>query len=434
MRQSHQLPLLGLLLFSLIPRQQCEICEVSKENKTALKPLIHTMINSNYTERIHAANALLSLRLCGSLNQSQDQHLTEQFILTVNSTEPSLTSGQLALAILALGACKAPDGMSINYSELVKRLGNKYKEEIRNMEDHNGNPLTNYYQLSLDILALCLFNGNYSITEVAKFLNPENKNYYFHGQFSVDTGAMAVLALTCVKNKTRRQKQIDKKDIENINNYTESLINKILSQKTENGLLGNIYSTGEAMQALFVSSNYYNKNQWVCEKTRDTVLTEISRGAFRMPTAAAQILPALKGKTYLDVNKDSSCVYSSDSFHPSTQEPIVSVTPAVSPSQIQVNYSVVIDKRKDRIVVSVTDGSVFLNVMEQAQKENPTLFRFKTKETAWGPYIISVRGIKASTNDRTYWELRSNGEHLNQGAGSYVVHAGDDLEVRWSTY
>lgn len=66
--------------------------------------------------------------------------------------------------------------------------------------------------------------------------------------FLADTGAMAVLALTCVKNKTRRQKQIDKKDIENINNYTESLINKILSQKTENGLLGNIYSTGEAMQ------------------------------------------------------------------------------------------------------------------------------------------------------------------------------------------
>ncbi|VCX38513.1 unnamed protein product, partial [Gulo gulo] len=100
----------------------------------------------------------------------------------------------------------------------------------------------------MDILALCLFSGNYSISEVAKFLNPENKNYYFHGQFSVDTGAMAVLALTCVKSKTRGQKQIDRKDIENINNYTESLINKILSQKTENGLLGNIYSTGEAMQ------------------------------------------------------------------------------------------------------------------------------------------------------------------------------------------
>lgn len=50
---------------------------------------------------------------------------------------------------------------------------------------HNGNPLTNYYQLSLDVLALCLFRGKYSITEVARIFNPENKNFYFKGQFSV---------------------------------------------------------------------------------------------------------------------------------------------------------------------------------------------------------------------------------------------------------
>lgn len=60
---------------------------------------------------------------------------------------------------------------------------------------------------------------------------------------------MAVLALTCVKeNITRRQNQTDSKDTENIVNHTRSLVNEILSQKTENGLLGNIYSTGEAMQ------------------------------------------------------------------------------------------------------------------------------------------------------------------------------------------
>lgn len=50
---------------------------------------------------------------------------------------------------------------------------------------HNCTPLTNYYQLSLDVLALCLFNGNYSIRQVAELFNPENKNYYFSGQFSV---------------------------------------------------------------------------------------------------------------------------------------------------------------------------------------------------------------------------------------------------------
>nr|XP_012424008.1 PREDICTED: transcobalamin-1 [Odobenus rosmarus divergens] len=434
MRQSHQLPLVGLLLFSLIPRQQCEICKVSKENKTALKPLVHTMISSNYTKGIQAAKVLLSLRLGGFLNQNQDQHLIEQFILTVRSTEPSLTSGQLALAILALGACKGTDGISINYSELVKKLGNKYKAEIKNMEDHDGNPLTNYYQLSLDVLALCLFSGNYSVPKVAEIFKPGNKNYYFHKQFSVDTGAMAVLALTCVKRSiTSGQNKIDTKDLDNIDNHIKLLIRKILSQKTENGLLGNIDSTGEAMQALFVSSNYYNKNQWVCQKTRDTVLKEISQGAFRMPTAAAQILPALMGKTYLNVNKDSSCVYGSDISHISTQKPI-SVTPAVSASQIKVNYSVVINNAKDRIVVSVANGSVFLKVMEQAQKENAALFRYVSEETSWGPYITTVRGIKANTTNRTYWELLSNGEPLSEGAGSYVVHAGDDLEVRWSTY
>ncbi|XP_034868244.1 transcobalamin-1 [Mirounga leonina] len=434
MRQSHQLPLVGLLLFSLIPRQQCEICEVSKECYTALNPLISTMINSKYTKGIHAANVLLSLRLGGILNPNQEQQLIQQINTAVENKKPSLTSGQLALAILALGACKGPDGISINYSELVGDLENKFQAEIKNMEDHDGNPLTNYYQLSLDILALCLFSGNYSITEVTKILDPESKNYYFHEQFSVDTGAMAVLALTCVKRSiTSGQNKIDTTDLENIDNHIESLIAKILSQKTENGLLGNIYSTGEAMQALFVSSDYYNKSQWVCQKTQDTVLTEISQGAFRMPTAAAQILPALMGKTYLDVNKDSSCVYDSGNFNISTQDPI-SVTPAVSASQIKVNYSVVINNAKDRIVVSVANGSVFLDVMEQAQKENATLFSFTVEESSWGPYITTVQGIKANNNDRTYWELLSNGEHLSQGAGSYVVHAGDDLEVRWSTY
>jgi hypothetical protein len=52
-------------------------------------------------------------------------------------------------------------------------------------EEQNGNPLTNYYQLSLDVLALCLFNGTYSPKKVADLFAPENKNFYFHDQFSV---------------------------------------------------------------------------------------------------------------------------------------------------------------------------------------------------------------------------------------------------------
>lgn len=60
---------------------------------------------------------------------------------------------------------------------------------------------------------------------------------------------MAVLALTCVKRRIENgQIKTDKENFKNITNLTESLVKKILSEKKENGLLGNTFSTGEAMQ------------------------------------------------------------------------------------------------------------------------------------------------------------------------------------------
>ncbi|XP_033061711.1 transcobalamin-1 isoform X2 [Trachypithecus francoisi] len=387
MKQSHQLPLMGLLLFSLIPSQLCEICEVSEENYIRLKPLLNTMNQSKYTRGTSSSvNVLLSLQLVGIQNQNLKQKLIQQ----------------------------------IKY--IVKRR-----------QAHNGNPLTNYYQLSLDVLALCLLNGNYSTTKVVNYFIPENKNYYFGSQFSVDTGAMAVLALTCVKRSLiDGQVKTDESNLKNISIYIKSLVEKILSEKKENGLIGNTFSTGEAMQALFVSSDYYHENDWNCQQTLNTVLTEISQGAFSIPIAAAQVLPALMGKTFLDVNKDSSCVSAAGNFSISTQEPITVTTPG-SQSSISVNYSVRINETYFANV-TVPNGSVFLDVMEKAQKMNDTIFGFTMEESSWGPYITSVQGLWASNNDRTYWELLSGGKPLSQGVGSYVVHDGENVEVRWSKY
>lgn len=388
------------------------------------------MINSKYSKGIQAANVLLSLKLVGIQNQSIEQQLIQQ--VHDNEENKDLTSGQLALLILALGACQNSDE-TFAYSHLVSQLEKKFQEEIKNMEVHHGNPLTNYYQLSLDVLALCLFNGNYSITEVTNLFTLENKNFYFGGQFSVDTGAMAVLALTCVKRRiVNGQTETDEENVKHINNHAKSLVKKILSEKKENGLIGNIFSTGEAMQALFVSSNYYKENEWNCQQTLETVLDEIPRGAFRIPTAAAQILPALVGKTYLDVIKNSSCVSGSGNLNISTQEP-VSVAPTSSPSHILVHYSVKINETYSTDV-TVPKGSVFLDVMEEAQKINETAFRFTVVESSWGPYITSVQGLKANNNHRTYWELLSDSKPVSQGVGSYVVQNGEKLEVRWSKY
>ncbi|XP_054419576.1 transcobalamin-1 [Pteronotus mesoamericanus] len=432
MRQSQLLPLGGLLLFSLIPSQLGTICEVSQENYSCLTllPLLNTMINSKYSREIQAANVLLSLRLVGIQDQSLERHLVQEVKKNEEKKALNLTSGQLALVTLALGACQNSDE-TITHLHLVSKLEKKFQEEIENMVIHDGNPLTNYYQLSLDVLALCLFNGNYSVTEVNEYFIPENKNFYFGGHFSVDTGAMAVLALTCVKRRIiNGQIKASEMDLKHITNYTESLVKKILSEKKENGLIGNIFSTGEAMQALFVSSNYYNQTEWNCQETLHTVLREISQGSFRMPTAAAQVLPALFGKTYLDAYNSSSC--GSGSFNISIQEPLP-IEPNSSSSWISVNYTVKINETYFTNV-TVENGSFFLDVMKRAQEINETVFRFTYVESSWGPYITSVQGLEANNNERTYWELLSDGKPLSQGVGSYVVQNGENLEVRWSKY
>ncbi|XP_023598962.1 transcobalamin-1 isoform X2 [Trichechus manatus latirostris] len=311
MRQLHQLPLVGLLLFFLTPSQLFKTCEVNEDDRFRLNPLLSTMSYSICTSEVQAANVLLSLRLVGIKRQNLEQKLMQEVNDTAVRKASNISSGQLAWTMMALGACHNPNETFIIDLQLVRLLEEKFQEEIENMRAHNGNPLTNYYQLSQALLALCLFSGNYSVTEIAELFTPENKNYYFGNQFSVDTGAMAVLALTCVNGSIINRQPEDEKISMSINNHTELLIKKILSEKKENGLIGNIYSTGEAMQALFVSSNHYNESEWNCQQTLDTVLKEISQGAFNIPTAAAQILPALMGKTYLNVNKDSPCVYTS---------------------------------------------------------------------------------------------------------------------------
>ncbi|XP_019831436.2 transcobalamin-1 [Bos indicus] len=427
MRPAGQLPLTGLLFFSLIPSQLCQICVVNETNFWRLEPLINTMLNANYTKGTLGLNVLLTLRLVGIKNQSLEQQLSQQIKEDINSGEMELTSGELALGILGLGACENQDEEFIRGARLVSKLEAKFQAEIQNMEAHDGNPLTNYYQLSLALLALCLFNGSYSVTSVTCYFTPENKNYYFGDQFSVDTGAMAVLALTCVQKNT--QKNMDMNAEGKISNYVASLANKIQAERKQ-GLFGNIFSTGEAMQALFVSSDYY-KNEANCRETLRAVFDNISRGAFYLPITAAQILPALMGKTYLDVT-NPSCGLNPVKFNTSTEKP-GTVTPTTAPLNILVKYSVRINKTS-HTEVTVRKGSVFLDVMKAAQEKNETLFRFTVEETSWGPYITSVQGIKASNNDRTYWKLLSNGQPLSQGAGSHVVQNGDNLEVRWSKY
>ncbi|XP_074087508.1 transcobalamin-1 isoform X2 [Macrotis lagotis] len=361
------------------------------------------------------ASTLIALRL----SRQHDKKDETTFINHVKQdiVGKNLTSGQLALSLLALTAtCQT--SMIVEFN-LVKNLEQKFQEEVDNI-DVTGYPLTNYYQLGLDVLALCLLNGTYSSSKIAELFSVEPKKYYFSGQLSVDTASLAVLALTCV-NRKKPDKMIGR----NIS----CLVEKILSEKKQDGVIGNIYSTGEAMQALFVSSEYYEKREWNCNQTLQTMLNQISQNLFILPMSAAQLLPALEGKTYLDVTH-VSCQSSPDHFNITTPKPVEPTHQCKE--NISAIYSVV-DCIKNRInetiIISVPKGSVFLKVMEAAQKQD-SKFRFTIKTTNWGPFVTSIDDIQASNKNGTYWELLNNGQPLNQGVGSFVVSNGDNLVIR----
>ncbi|XP_036618446.1 transcobalamin-1 [Trichosurus vulpecula] len=421
MRVSQRLSLVGFLLFFFFPAHPCEICEADDEQQASLASLMATMIEPEQPFPEVDPSILIALKLARQNDEKAEKTFLNQVKQNIMQRE-ILTSGQLALNMLALTAACQKD--VVHDYKLVKKLEEKFQKEVDSI-DTSGHPLTNYYELGLDVLALCLLNGTYSSSKIAKLFSAEQMKIYIGGRFSVDTGAISVLALTCVNRQNPD---------EMIGSNILWLVDKILKEKKQDDTIGNIYSTGEAMQALFVTPEYYEEGDWDCKKTLKKVLNQIPQGTFRLPIAAAQVLPALEGKTYLDLTH-VSC--QSLPGHLNTSTPKPAEPTHQSNETISVTYRVV-DSINNNInestIVSVPEGSVFLKVMEAAQTENKAKFGFKIKQTQWGPYVTSVHGIEASSKNRTYWELLSNGQSLTEGAGSFVVSDGDNLEVRLSKY
>lgn len=84
---------------------------------------------------------------------------------------------------------------------------------------------------------------------------------------------------------------------------------------------------------------------------------------------------------------------------------------------------------------------------------------FKTEQTSWGPMVVSIHGLAASSKDRTYWQFLSGADALQEGGqcgagdttrgdvvaqphacpsttgvGSYQPHNREHIEAVFSTY
>eukprot|EP00061_Rhincodon_typus_P015165 g42690.t1 len=161
---------------------------------------------------------------------------------------------------------------------------------------HN-HPVTTYYQVALAVLALCkqgyyIKKGDIKIFAQAAM----NNTFSYGGHFSVDTAAMAAMAFSCLQDSYQ--------PADSIKMALTKLIMQIFCAKTAQGTIGNIYSTGLAMQALIANSQFIPFPVWNCSNTQEKVEEEIRQGAFLNSEMASQILPPLLGKTYLQAGQE----------------------------------------------------------------------------------------------------------------------------------
>ncbi|NXV73688.1 IF factor, partial [Atlantisia rogersi] len=192
-----------------------------------------------------------------------------------------------------------------------------------------------------------------------------------------------------------------------------------------NGMIGNIYSMGLALQALGATSTFYAPREWDCTQAFSVVYSH----EYRQPMAIAQVLPALMGRSYLDAA--SLDCNANTGTHPLCPPPL----PA---APIIVVYSIINELRGEPFdfttQVTVPAGSTLLQVMEAAAVEKPNIFSFQTEPTSWGPMVVSIHRLAANADDRTYWQFLSSGNALQEGVGTYKPQDGSHIQAVFSTY
>uniref|UniRef100_A0A8C3NSZ2 Transcobalamin-like C-terminal domain-containing protein n=1 Tax=Cyanoderma ruficeps TaxID=181631 RepID=A0A8C3NSZ2_9PASS len=340
-----------------------------------------------------------------------------------------MTSGQAALHVLALlSSCQDPRSVHAldQTLDLISVLQEKTDEELAKLEAE-GVPKTTLFSMGLDTLALCLAKAGGaqgpSVALARQVLSPES-------HLSVDTRAMVALALACVHNYTELQ---DVRELLREALWTVS--NSFLDEQKEgNGMIGNIYSMGLALQALEATRKFYAPRKWDCAQAFSVVYAH----DYQQPMAIAQVLPALVGRSYLDA-AGLDCAATKD-MSPRQHRPVFPMMGrrGLFKPPVHVTYTITNTLRGTHFNCStsvvVRGGSTLLQVMEAAAEKNAETFSFTTEQTSWGPYVTSIHGLAGSTEDRTYWQFLSAGKPLDEGVGTYQPYNGEHIQAVFSTY
>uniref|UniRef100_A0A8V1A3H6 Uncharacterized protein n=1 Tax=Gallus gallus TaxID=9031 RepID=A0A8V1A3H6_CHICK len=223
-------------------------CTVSAEERARMLGILQLSAMDSGTPN---PSVLLALNLAGDSSKAR-QELLERIKETAAKQAKDMSSGQVALYTLALrsSCCDPRDVAAHGQSvDLLSILQEKTDQELTHLEQ-NGTPKSSLFSVGLDAQALCVTGaGDYesAATILAKQLQRSQD------KLSVDEQAMMALALVCAYNRTEH------KDVQDLLNRTLTMVsNGFLDKQAEgNGIIGNIYSTGLAMQLLLAAGKFY---------------------------------------------------------------------------------------------------------------------------------------------------------------------------------
>ncbi|KAM3611921.1 uncharacterized protein V6R79_025908 [Siganus canaliculatus] len=374
----------------------------------------------------------LALRLSSNHNLAKENENLNRLKNNVhNDIQSSLTNSQPVTGLLALyslalkSSCYDLNTVTFTVGEKSETLLTHLKKQMEQEKEHiafSHRPLTNYYQYSLGVLALCVSGVRVNNHVSNKLIKAAEHHRFTHGDVeSVDTYAMAGMALQCVKDAGS-----------NVHNAAEldsaltKIKQKLLASRRTDGHIGNEYSTGLAVQALLAMGSPVAD----CAASMEAMRTDSRSNTYHNPMALSQVLPALHRNSYLTV-KNMDCINEEDTLVLEPTDPVV-----VLPSDTEVTIMVqVVTSSGDtaEYVVDVPKGSTLLETLELLKKSSVG-FTYETESSLWGPFLSAVNGEQARQSDRRYWHLSSNGSGLTQGISDFKIEETQKISIQNTSY
>ncbi|KAL0979359.1 hypothetical protein UPYG_G00184090 [Umbra pygmaea] len=373
----------------------------------------------------------LALRLSNHHNLGKEnEHLNALKTHLHNDIESSLANsqpvvGRLALYTLALkSSCHDPHTLTFTVNQRHENLLTHLKRLMEQEKEHivfSHRPLTNYYQYSLGILALCVSGVRVNSHVSNKLIRAVEHGHIKQGDSDcIDTLAMAGMALQCLKEfKTPVQDSA-------LDNVLGVIKQKLLDSQRADGHMGNEFSTGLAVQALLAMGSQVQE----CATSMEAMRADVRKGTYLNPMAVSQTLPALQQKSYLQV-KDKQCRNEDGNLVLEAKEP---VTVLLNPTKLDLKVEVVkLHSAPETYSVDVPAGTSLDDALELL-KEKEIGFTFEKENSLWGPFLSVVNGEQARQTDRRYWLISSDGNALNQGIKDFKIQTSQQITIKNSSY